>query len=70
MARIINFYVPASYRKTIRKPTASTGLATVIPFPSAARQGYSYGVLSGRTERFGVGATLRNNGVLSLIAGN
>jgi len=69
MARIITFYVPASYRRTIRKQAGFTGLAKVIPFPTAARHGYSRGIPSGQTERSGVRRILHNNGILNLIAG-
>jgi hypothetical protein len=66
MARIINFYVPASFRRTIRKPTGALGMAKIIPFPSAVRRDeFSLG----RRERFGVRKILHNNGILSLLAG-
>lgn len=66
MARVINFYVPASYRKTIRKSTGVLGMAKVIPFPCAVkRDEFSLG----RPERFGVRRILHNNGILSLLAG-
>jgi hypothetical protein len=66
MARIINFYVPASHRRTIGKPTGAVGMAKVIPFPSAAkRDEFSLG----RPERLGVRRILHNNSILSLLAG-
>jgi hypothetical protein len=66
MARIINFYVPASFRKAIRKPTGVLGMAKIIPFPVAVRRDeFSLG----RGERFGVRRILHNNGILSLLAG-
>jgi len=69
MALIITFYVPASYRKIIRKHAGSVGLTKVIPFPSATGR-HSSPSLPARTERFGVRQILRNNAILSLIAGN
>ena len=65
MARIINFYVPGSHRRTIRKPTGALGMAKIIPFPSAARRdGLAY-----RTERLAVRKILHNNSILNLLAG-
>lgn len=69
MARIINFYVPASCRRITRKQASITGPAKVIPFPSPARQGHSGSVSLGRSEPTGVRRILRNNGILGLIAG-
>jgi hypothetical protein len=68
MARIIKFYVPPSHRRIIRKQAGSVGLTKVIPFPSATGR-HSRSSLPARTERFGMSAFLRNNGILSLIAG-
>ena len=69
MARIINFYVPARHRRTIRMQTRPFGLARVIPFPSPARRSYSGSIFPGSSERTGVRRILRNNGILGLIAG-
>lgn len=69
MTRIITFYVPASYRRTVRKQTVLTGLAKVIPFPSFARRRYSAPTSPRPTERLGVRRILRNNGIFNLIAG-
>jgi hypothetical protein len=74
MARIINFYVPPPHRRIIRKQAGSVGLTKVIPFPSATGRHSGTGrhsrpSLPARTERFGMSAFLRNNGILSLIAG-
>lgn len=66
MARIIAFYVPASHRRTARKPTGTLGMAKIIPFPSAARQGEASAALTGR---LGVRRILHNNSILGLLAG-
>lgn len=66
MARVINFYVPATFRRTVRKPTGGLGMAKIIPFPAALkRDEFSLA----RPERFGVRRILHNNGILSLLAG-
>lgn len=69
MARIISFYIPKSYRRTVRKQASFTGLAKVIPFPRVARRGYSVSGSPSVAERLGVSRILRNNGILNLIAG-
>jgi len=69
MARIITFYVPASYRRTPSKQAGFTGLAKVIPFPAAGRRGYPGQAPAVGPEYRGVRKILRNNGILSLIVG-
>jgi len=69
MARIITFYVPISYRRKVKKQTASAGLGRIIPFAYAARRVFVSRNQPAPIERSSVNGIFRNHGILSLFSG-
>jgi len=69
MARIINFYVPTSYRPKTQRQNSSGGWAKIIPFAAAARRHLSSTVALQSGERYSVTIGPPSSGILSLFSG-
>jgi len=69
MARIINFYVPTSYRPKTQRQSAPGSMGKIIPFAAAGRRHLSGTVALESRERYSVTIGTPSSGILSLFSG-